>query len=144
MPKRLSSGSCNILKSKRRQTNNNMFKDRIEAGYALATKLSKYKNAEGVILAVPKGGVPIGYIIARELGLPLELILSKKIGHPINKEYAIGAVSLWGSFVVPHEDVPQQYIERETARIRTYLKEMQQKFMAGKEPENIKKNCNCN
>lgn len=114
-----------------------MFKNRIEAGYELADKLKEYKNAEGVVLAVPKGGVPIGYIVAKELGLPLELILSKKIGHPFNKEYAIGAVSLWGSFVIPHEDVSQKYIEKETARIRAYLKEMQQKFMGGIEPENI-------
>ena len=114
-----------------------MFKDRIEAGFALADKLKKYKNSEGVVLAVPKGGVPIGYVVAKELGLPLELILSKKIGHPINKEYAIGAVTLWGSFVIPHEDVSQVYIDRETERIRARLKEMQQKFMAGKEPENI-------
>ena len=55
-----------------------MFNDRIEAGYALAGKLKKYKNTRGIVLAVPKGGVPIGYIVAEELGLPLELILSKK------------------------------------------------------------------
>lgn len=114
-----------------------MFKDRIEAGYALAEKLKKYKNAEGVVLAVPKGGVPIGYIVAKELGLPLELILSKKIGHPLNKEYAIGAVSLWGSFIVPHDDVPQDYIDREIKKIHANLEKMQLKFMAGKEPENI-------
>jgi putative phosphoribosyl transferase len=114
-----------------------MFKDRIEAGFALAEKFKKYKGRDGIVLAVPKGGVPIGYVVARELGLPLEVILSKKIGHPLNKEYAIGAVSLWGSFVVPHEDVSSSYIERETARIRTYLEEMQAKFMEGKDPADI-------
>lgn len=115
-----------------------MFKDRIEAGYALAEKLKKYKNANGVVLAVPKGAVPIGFVVARELGLPLELILSKKIGHPVNKEYAIGAVSLLGSFVVPHEDVRQEYIDKEILRIRNNLKDMQHKFMAGRPPQDVR------
>lgn len=115
-----------------------MFKDRIAAGYALAEKLKKYKNANGVVLAVPKGAVPIGFVVARELGLPLELILSKKIGHPVNKEYAIGAVSLLGSFVVPHEDVRQEYIDKEILRIRNNLKDMQHKFMAGRPPQDVR------
>ncbi len=115
-----------------------MFKDRIDAGYALAQRLLKYKNTEGAVLAVPKGGVPLGYVVANELGMPLELILSKKIGHPMHKEYAIGAVSLWGSFVVPHHDVSQSYIKQETARIEQYLKRMQNKFMAGRAPADLK------
>jgi hypothetical protein len=48
----------------------------------LTGKLEKYAGREGVILAVPKGGVPIGYIVARKTGLPLDLLLTKKIGHP--------------------------------------------------------------
>ncbi len=115
-----------------------MFKDRIDAGLALAQKLKKYQHVDGIVLAVPKGGVPIGYIVARELGLPMELILSKKIGHPLQKEYAIGAVSLQGSFIVPHEDVSQAYIERETKRIQAGLREMQKKFQADAEPQNLK------
>ncbi len=115
-----------------------MFKDRIDAGYALAQRLLKYKNTEGAVLAVPKGGVPLGYVVANELGMPMELILSKKIGHPMHKEYAIGAVSLWGSFVVPNHDVSQSYIKQETARIEQYLKRMQNKFMAGRAPADLK------
>lgn len=115
-----------------------MFKNRDEAGFMLAQKLAKYKDVPGVVLAVPKGGVPIGYVVAKELNLPLELILSKKIGHPLNKEYAIGAVSLIGSFVIQHEDVSQDYIERETARIKTYLADMQNKFMSNREPADLR------
>lgn len=115
-----------------------MFRDRIEAGHVLADRLLKYKNTEGIVLAVPKGGVPIGYVVANELSLPLELILSKKIGHPINKEYAIGAVSLWGSFVTPHTDVPQSYVKEETTRIKSYLKRMQNTFMGGQPPATLK------
>jgi putative phosphoribosyl transferase len=114
-----------------------MFHDRLEAGILLATKLKKLKNESGVILAVPRGGVPVAYVVARELGFPIEVILTKKIGHPINKEYAIGAASLTDYFIVPHEDVSENYIQQELQRIRTRLKEMYTKFMGDKEPENL-------
>ncbi|MBI1344242.1 MAG: phosphoribosyltransferase [Terrimonas sp.] len=114
-----------------------MFQDRIEAGHALAEKLRKYKNNPGVILAVPRGGVPIACVVAKELGLPLDIVLTKKIGHPLNKEYAIGAVSLSDSFIIPHEDVSPYYIERETKTIRDRLKEMYRKFMGDSLPLDI-------
>lgn len=82
-----------------------MFKDRIEAGLLLADKLRKYKNDPGVVLAVPRGGVPVAYVVARELGFPIDIVLTKKLGHPMNKEYAIGAASLTDYFVTPHENV---------------------------------------
>jgi predicted phosphoribosyltransferase len=115
-----------------------MFRDRIEAGFALAEKLKKYKNDPGLVLAVPRGGVPIAYIVAKELGFPLDLVLTKKIGHPANKEYAIGAVSLTDSYVVPHEHVSEKYIEAQIIHIRRRLHEMYKTFMGDKEPESIK------
>src|SRR5487761_2222383 len=94
------------------------FEDRSEAGKLLAAKLRKYKDIPGVVLAIPRGGVPVAYEVAKELGLPLELVLIKKIGHPSNKEYAIGAVSLTDYFLIPHEGVSQEYVEDELCRIR--------------------------
>jgi putative phosphoribosyl transferase len=114
-----------------------MFRDRIEAGFLLAAKLKKYKNQAGVVLAVPRGGVPVAYAVAKELGFPIEIILTKKIGHPMNKEYAIGAASLTDYFVIPHENIPDGYIEHELIRIRGRLKEMYKIFMGDKEPENL-------
>jgi putative phosphoribosyl transferase len=114
-----------------------MFKDRTEAGKLLAARLQKYSNQLGVVLAVPRGGVPVAYEVAKVLQLPLELVLIKKLGHPMNKEYAIGAVGLTGRIVVPHKEVPETYIEKETQRVRLRLKEMQEKFMAGREPADI-------
>ena len=115
-----------------------MFRDRIEAGLLLAEKLRKYQNDPGVILAVPRGGVPVAYAVARELGFPLEVILSKKIGHPMNPEYAIGAASLTDYIVVPHDDISQEYIDSEVVKIRRKLKEMYVKFMGNKEPEDLR------
>ncbi|MDP4245045.1 MAG: phosphoribosyltransferase family protein, partial [Bacteroidota bacterium] len=114
-----------------------MFTDRIEAGMLLADKLRKYQGQPGVILAVPRGGVPVAYAVAKELGLPLELILTKKIGHPMNKEYAIGAVSLTDAFVIPHQGVSQSYIEQEVKAVRDRLREMYRKFMGNKEPDSL-------
>ena len=62
-----------------------MFKDRNEAGNLLASKLEKYSKTDALILAIPRGGVPLGFIIAQKLNLPLEMVLSKKIGHPLHK-----------------------------------------------------------
>jgi len=114
-----------------------MFHNRLEAGLLLAAKLKKYKNDPGIVLAVPRGGMPVAYAVARELGLPVEVILTKKIGHPMNKEYAIGAASLTDHFVVPHEGVTEEYIEQELQRIRSRLKEMHTRFMGDKEPEKL-------
>ncbi|HEY5687458.1 MAG TPA: phosphoribosyltransferase family protein [Yeosuana sp.] len=99
-----------------------MFKDRNEAGYLLANKLEKYRNADAVILAIPRGGIPLGFIMAQNLNLPLEVVLSKKIGHPLHKEYAIGAVTLKNRILSDAAaDVSQAYIESETENIRTKL-----------------------
>ena len=111
-----------------------MYQDRFEAGMALSEKLMQYKNANGIVLAVPRGGVPVAYVVAKELGLPMDVIYSKKIGHPKNKEYAIGASGIDESFVVPHEDVSESYIVQEKARIRAKLLEMKKMYTGDKEP----------
>ena len=114
-----------------------MFKNRLEAGLLLADKLRKYVNKEDIVLAVPRGGVPVAYVVAKELGLPLSIVLAKKIGHPDDREYAIGAASLTDHFVKPDLEIPETYIQQELIAIRKKLKEMQQKFFGTTEPESI-------
>ena len=114
-----------------------MFQNRIDAGLQLAAKLSMYEYTQSIVLAVPRGGVPIAYIIAKELRLPLDLVLIKKIGHPTNKEYAIGATSLTDYFVIPHAEVSQKYIDNEVEKVQMKLKEMYIKYMENKVPVNI-------
>ncbi len=99
------------------------FKDREVAGQVLSLQLRNYKKHNTIILAIPRGGVPVGYAIASALEVPLELILSKKIGHPGHKEFAIGAVTLENRVLgdaAAH--VSSEYIEMETSRIREKLK----------------------
>jgi len=114
-----------------------MFYDRIEAGIQLAQKLKKFSDDEGIVLAVPRGGVPVAYTVASALGFPLEIIFTKKIGHPFNKEYAIGAASLTDYFIIPHENISEDYIQEELQRVRARLKEMHAKFMGDREPVNL-------
>ena len=116
-----------------------MFSDRTSAGVELARLLEKYRQqANTVVLAVPRGGVPVGVAVAREMGLPLDLVLTKKIGHPTNREYAIGAATLTNRLLVPHADVDPDYIEAETGRVRERLREMERLFRPGKPPLNVK------
>jgi predicted phosphoribosyltransferase len=114
-----------------------MFRDRVAAGLLLAEKLRKFRNEPGIILAVPRGGIPVAYAVAKKLGLPMDLLLTKKIGHPLNKEYAIGAANLTDHFIIPHENVSDEYIQRELLLIRRKLKDMYQRYMGDKEPASL-------
>ena len=114
-----------------------MFTNREQAGIQLAVALAHYKGRDAVILAVPRGGVPVAYEVAQYLELPMDIILTKKIGHPMNKEYAIGAASMDDYFVIPHEDVSQKYIASEVEDIRSKLKESYDKFINNRQQETL-------
>ncbi|QDK38676.1 erythromycin esterase family protein [Bdellovibrio sp. NC01] len=70
-----------------------IFSDRIDAGKKLAERLFSFKAQHPVVLAIPRGGVPVAFEVAQKLHAPLDLIMVKKIGAPRNPEYAVGAVS---------------------------------------------------
>ena len=116
-----------------------MFKDRKEAAGLLARKLSKYKKKKNVvILAVPRGGLQTGNVLAKELDLPLAVILTKKISYPGDPEAAIGAVSLTGIVLDERIKVPQDYIDSETKEIRELLKKRYKKYVGKKKPLSMK------
>ena len=117
-----------------------MFKNRIEAGEQLANKLLEYKNdKKAIVVTIPRGGLPIGHIIAKKLSLPLEIVLSKKIGHPLHKEFAIGAVTL-NDIILSEDarDISNSYIDNETSRIRAILKQRQDMYYGVSTPTNLK------
>lgn len=103
------------------------FRDRTEAGERLAQQLIAYRGrSDAMVLAIPRGGVELGYIIARQLGLPLDVLLLKKLGHPNNREFAIGSVSLTSSHinrdVLTDPEIPPDYVPLEIQLIRNELK----------------------
>lgn len=115
-----------------------IFKDRLDAAEQLIPFLEKYRNSDGVVLAVPRGGVPLGWYISKKLNLPLEIILTKKIGHPQSPEYAIGAVSLEGSIRNENTGVPDDYFTSEIERIRKILFDRYTRFMGTRKPIDLK------
>ena len=92
------------------------FKNREDAGRQLAERLKKYAKEEAIIYALPRGGVVLGFEIAQALLLPLDIVITRKIGHPSNAEYAIGAVDEDGTLVLNEAEaisVNQQWLEKE-------------------------------
>jgi predicted phosphoribosyltransferase len=104
-----------------------IFNDRVEAGNRLASVLMDYAEGNTVILAVPRGGVVVGYQIALKLGAPLDIIVPRKIGAPNNPELAIGAVAEDGTVILDHKlveylRVDEKYIRAESERQRLEIK----------------------
>lgn len=116
-----------------------MFKDRFDAARQLTRRLLKYKGKKDVIiLAIPRGGLQIGNPLAKALQLPLDIVLTKKIGYPGNREYAIGAVSLKGEIINPEVEVSSQYIKEQIKELRKKLKERYQLYRGKKKPVSLK------
>ena len=111
-----------------------MIENRKAAGRALANQLHRYEKEDGVVLAIPRGGVPIGHEVAQALNWPLDIALSKKIGHPTNKEFAIGAVSLNGYVINQDIPVSRDYLETEIAHIRENLQNSYHKYLHEQDP----------
>ena len=81
------------------------FLNRKEAGQKLAEQTARYKDADATVFALPRGGAVLGFEIAASLRAPLDLIITKKIGHPQNPEYAIGAVAEDGPVLFNRDEV---------------------------------------
>ncbi len=105
-----------------------MFQNRTKAGQALAKMLLPYQKHDVIVLGIPRGGIPVAYEIAEILNKPLGIVLVKKIGHPINKEYAIGAVSLEDHIIIPNINVSEAYINDEIDNVRKRLLQMKAYF----------------
>ncbi|MGD1088441.1 MAG: phosphoribosyltransferase [Verrucomicrobiota bacterium] len=77
------------------------FRDRTEAGQLLARKLAKYTNCAKVfVIALPRGGVPVGYQVAQALNAPLDVFVVRKLGVPGQKELAMGAIASGGGRIL--------------------------------------------
>src|SRR3982074_3756317 len=80
------------------------FRDRHAAGRQLAAKLAAYANRpDVVVLALPRGGVPVGYEVPKALGAPLDVSVVRKLGLPWHEELAMGAIASGGVRVLDHD-----------------------------------------
>jgi putative phosphoribosyl transferase len=81
-----------------------LFRNRCEAGQKLAERLAKYRSRpDAIVLALPRGGVPVGFELARALNLPLDIFLVRKLGVPWQPELAMGAIATGGTQVLNHD-----------------------------------------
>uniref|UniRef100_A0A7C3Z0H1 Phosphoribosyl transferase n=1 Tax=Desulfobacca acetoxidans TaxID=60893 RepID=A0A7C3Z0H1_9BACT len=113
------------------------FRDRIDAGQRLAALLAKYRNQKAVVYALPRGGVPVGKEIAAALNCPLDLIIVRKIGHPLNPEYALGAIAEDGFLVVNEAElakVDRQWFEAEKHKQLQEARKRRDLYLQGQEP----------
>ena len=102
------------------------FLNRVDAGRQLASAL-KFVGKNGIVLAIPRGGVVVGFEVAKALGIPLDVIIARKIGAPGNPELAIGAVAEDGTAILDDDlvwrlQVPKSFINEEAERQRSEIR----------------------
>jgi putative phosphoribosyl transferase len=123
-----------------------LFADRVDAGKRLAQALKAHVGKDAVVLAIPRGGVVVGYEVAKALALSLDVIIPRKIGAPKNPELAIGAMTEDGTILldgrlVDYLSVSQEYIEEESEaqkaeihrRLRLYRGDIPYPSLKGRE-----------
>ncbi|HLT01010.1 MAG TPA: phosphoribosyltransferase [Geminicoccaceae bacterium] len=117
-----------------------VFPDRSEAGRRLAERLKHLKDQDPVVLALPRGGVPVAFEVAKVLEAPLDLVLVRKIGAPFQPELAIGAVVdgerpelVLNRDLIADYGIPESYVERERERQLAEIERRRQLYFAGKE-----------
>src|ERR1700716_3554792 len=120
------------------------FRDRSEAGRLLAERLRKYAGRDDVVvLALPRGGVPVGYEVARALGAPLGVFVVRKLGVPGYEELARGAVATGGVRVLNDQlvdrlGIPEPMIHAVAARERQELARRERLYRGGRPPPDVR------
>lgn len=122
-----------------------IFADRKDAGEQLGALIAKKlpelkKSLNVIVLALPRGGVPVAFEIAHKLKVPLDIIVTHKLGAPYNEEFAIGAVAEDGSTFLDVEstrDVSKEYLEMEIKRQLAEIKKRIKKYRGGQPLSNL-------
>lgn len=110
-----------------------IFKDRTDAGYRLAERLKEYVNKNAVVLAIPRGGVPVGSEIARQLKAQFDVIIPRKIPIPWNPEAGFGAMTADGTMVLNESmvrslDLREEEIEQAAEEVRQEIARRTEKY----------------
>jgi putative phosphoribosyl transferase len=119
------------------------FVDRVDAGKRLASALKDFSSKNGIVLAIPRGGVVVGYEIAKSLKLALDVIIPRKIGAPDNPELAIGAVAEDGTAIlddklITYLGVSRDYIKEERDRQKQEITRRLKKYRQDGSYPNLK------
>jgi predicted phosphoribosyltransferase len=121
-----------------------LFQDRFEAGRLLASRLSHLANrSDVVVLALPRGGVPVGFEVAKALNAPLDVFVVRKLGVPGHKELAMGAIASGGVRVL-NEDVvrafgiPDEVVDMVAAEEERELQRREREYRDGRPPIDVR------
>lgn len=115
-----------------------LFTNRSDAAHQLIPQLEQYASDDVTLVAIPRGAVPMGRIIADHFHWPLSIVLVKKVGHPSNPEYAIGAVGLDTSFMERgHPDVSEEERDLAIAAAQATLRERAARFLGNRPQPNL-------
>lgn len=118
-----------------------VFKNRIEAGKKLAEVLGDFKNTNAIVLALPRGGVVVAREISEALNLPLDTIVTRKIGAPGNDEYAIGAIDVKGNTIWNEAErayADQKQLAEKVESEKNEAKRRMETYRKGREPLTLK------
>jgi putative phosphoribosyl transferase len=120
-----------------------VFRDRAHAGRELAAQLSGLARERPIVLALPRGGVPVGVEVARALGAPLDVLTVRKLGAPHNPELAVGALAEDGTAVLDaasarYVGMTQTQFERIVERETRELRRRMERFRDDREPLNVR------
>jgi putative phosphoribosyl transferase len=120
------------------------FRDRADAGRQLAQRLMGYAAQHPVLLALPRGGVPVAFEVARALRAPLDLVFVRKIGAPGHAEFGLDAVVdgahpqiVLNEGALDRLRVPPGYVEEETQRQLQEIERRRQHYLAGRRPVDV-------
>lgn len=120
-----------------------VFRDRSEAGQALASRLTAYARRPGVIvLALPRGGVPVAFQVAVALQVPLDVFIVRKLGVPGQEELAMGAIASGGVRVLNEDviaqlDIPREVVDSVTWREQMELERREHRYRNGRPPPDL-------
>ena len=123
-----------------------LFRDRVVAGQRLASelvrRLSQIRDEDPLVLAIPRGGVPVGYEVARAIDAPLDLFIARNLGAPGHEELGIGAVAPGGTRFLDADairmlDVSDEYIEEVTRKELAELERRLRRFRGDRPPARI-------
>ena len=118
-----------------------LFRNRRDAGRRLAVALAPYRESRPIVLALPRGGVPVGFEVAKALAVPLDVLLVRKIGAPGHEELGLGAVvDGHDPQLVLNEDLvravapPPGYIEAEEQRQLAEIERRRRHYIGDRSP----------
>jgi predicted phosphoribosyltransferase len=120
------------------------FRDRREAGRRLAGELSHYRGRNDVVvLALPRGGVPVAYEVARELQAPLDIFIVRKLGVPGHEELAMGAIASGGVRVLNHNvvgtlEIPPEVVDEVAETEMVELKRREREYRGDRPPVSVR------